>query len=254
MTGDSSISRPKCRDLPINKAMRPHRPARGESRSPRNGCRPCPRRNGTPTTTAAVQRRAGDLADDLIEFAPATGSGHLDPAQVVVQPHPMVQLQRGVDELVPQRIEQVQPSGQGPAEDIEPEVTSKSAASMTTTFSVCVCRLGVSLYSSIASMPLSRFTTHLARSTIPRRSIAPYNCGGLADQIGSAILDQNHPMVVTGAQLRARSIKSQWCRRAAPNGRRWLTLAIGDAVKLAKLKAGRTTKTDWPIGRRTTIA
>lgn len=241
--------------------MRPHRPARGESRSPRNGRRPCPRRNGTPTTTAAVQRRAGDLADDLIEFAPATGSGHLDPAQVVVQidrtilqPHRMMQLQRGVDELVPQRIEQVQPSGQGPAEDIEPEVTSKSAASMTTTFSVCVCRLGVSLYSSIASMPLSRFTTHLARSTIPRRSIAPYNCGGLADQIGSAILDQNHPMVVTGARCeRGRSSRSG-AGGLAPNGRRWLTLAIGDAVKLAKLKAGRTTKTDWPIGRRTTIA
>ena len=115
-------------------------------------------------------------------------------------------------------------------------------------------QVGRLLYSSIASMPLSRFTTHLARSTIPRRSIAPYNCGGLADQIGSAILYQNHPMVVTGARCeRGRSSRSG-AGGLAPNGRRWLTLAIGDAVKLAKLKAGRTTKTDWPIGRHTTIA
>src|SRR5215207_4701467 len=34
---------------------------------------------------------------------------------------------------------------------------------MIATFNVWVCRFGVSLYSSIASMPLSRFTPHLIR-------------------------------------------------------------------------------------------
>src|SRR6478672_10660798 len=37
---------------------------------------------------------------------------------------------------------------------------SKSAAWTTATLSVCVCRFGVSLYSSMASMPLSRFISH----------------------------------------------------------------------------------------------
>lgn len=42
------------------------------------------------------------------------------------------------------------------------KLNSLSAASTTATFSVCVCRFGVSLYSSIASMPLSRFTQPLS--------------------------------------------------------------------------------------------
>src|SRR5690349_2327353 len=44
---------------------------------------------------------------------------------------------------------------------------SKSAVCTIATLSVCVCRFGVSLYSSMASMPLSRFTFHprLYRST-----------------------------------------------------------------------------------------
>jgi hypothetical protein len=52
----------------------------------------------------------------------------------------MVELPRDVDEPIAQRVEQ-----------------------MTATFNVCVCRFGVSLYSSMASMPLSRFTPHPIR-------------------------------------------------------------------------------------------
>ena len=82
-----------------------------------------------PQRAAAVQGSAGDLPDDLIEFSPAAGGGHLNPAQVVVEvdravfhPHRMVEPGRDVDEPVSQRVEQVQPPRDGPAEHVEGEL------------------------------------------------------------------------------------------------------------------------------------
>jgi hypothetical protein len=65
-----------------------------------------------PQRVAAVQGSAGDVSDDLIEFSPAAGGGHLNTPKVVVevhgavfQPHRMVESGRNVDEPVPQRVE-----------------------------------------------------------------------------------------------------------------------------------------------------
>ncbi len=65
-----------------------------------------------PQGTVAVQWGAGDLADDLVEFATAAGGWDGDPAQVVVEvdgavlkPHRVVQLPRDVDEPVAKRVE-----------------------------------------------------------------------------------------------------------------------------------------------------
>jgi hypothetical protein len=67
-----------------------------------------------PERTAAVQRCARDLTDDLVEFAPTTGVRHRYPTQVVIQvnlavlqPNRMMQPIRDVDQLVAQRIQQM---------------------------------------------------------------------------------------------------------------------------------------------------
>ena len=82
-----------------------------------------------PQRAIAVQRRAGDLADDLVELAAAAGAGHLHPAQVIVEvdlavlhPHRVVQLPRDVDEPVAQRVQQVQPALDRPSKHVEVEV------------------------------------------------------------------------------------------------------------------------------------
>ena len=70
-----------------------------------------------PQRPAAIQWRAGDLPDHLVELSAATGGGHLHSPQVVIQvdlailqPHRMVQSPRNVDELVAQRVQQMQPA------------------------------------------------------------------------------------------------------------------------------------------------
>ena len=82
-----------------------------------------------PQRAAAVQRSAGDLTDDLIEFSPPAGSGHLNSPKVVVevhgavfQPHRMVESGRDVDQPLPQGVEQVQPPRDGPPKHVECEL------------------------------------------------------------------------------------------------------------------------------------
>src|SRR5213075_1039871 len=82
-----------------------------------------------PQRTVAIQRRAGDLAGDLIEFATTSGTRHPYPSNVVVEvyrailePHRVMQPQRHLDKLVAQRLEQVQPTPQGLPEQLEGEV------------------------------------------------------------------------------------------------------------------------------------
>ena len=237
--------------------MRPHRPARGESRSPRNGRRPCPRRNGTPTVDDC-----GPAACWRPRRRPrrvhAGRPGHLGPVQVFVQ----------VDRIVlqPHRwcsfsgvSTSLYPAGQQGhrrailAKDIRNRSHRRSRMHRSRRLSACAYAGWASRCTAASRPAVSRFTPHLARSTIPRRSILHITAGTRrSDRFRNSRSEP--PDGRDRRQLRARSIKSQWCRRAAPNGRRWLTLPIGDAVKLAKLKAGRTTKTDWRIGRRTTIA
>jgi hypothetical protein len=55
----------------------------------------------------------------------------------------MVELERNLDELIAKRLEKSRLSG---------------ASSITAALMVCMCTFGVSLYSSTASHPLSRFT------------------------------------------------------------------------------------------------
>ena len=67
-----------------------------------------------PKRAGAVQRSAGDVADDLIEFPPTARGGHAHAAEVVVEidrailePHRMVKPPGDVDEPVAQRVEQM---------------------------------------------------------------------------------------------------------------------------------------------------
>ena len=65
---------------------------------------------------------------------------------------------------------------------------SKSAAWTIATFNVCVCKFGVSLYRSMASMPLSRFTPHHIRGqrfhrTTEREAIWHFRRMGLGVEI-----------------------------------------------------------------------
>ena len=82
-----------------------------------------------PQRPVAIQGSAGDLADDLVELAPAPGTRDLHPAQVIVevdvavlQPHRVVQLPRDLDEPVAQRVEQVQATLDRSAEHLEREL------------------------------------------------------------------------------------------------------------------------------------
>ncbi len=82
-----------------------------------------------PQWAVAIQRGAGDVTDDLVEFSPAAGGAHLYPPQVVVevnlavfQPHRVMQSPRNVDELVAQRIQPMQPAQQRVPEQLESEL------------------------------------------------------------------------------------------------------------------------------------
>ena len=80
-----------------------------------------------PQRLAAVQRRAGDLADHPVEFTAPAGAGDPDPTKVIVQvhrtvrqPHRVMQVPRYVDQSVAQRVQQMQPARDRPAEGLEP--------------------------------------------------------------------------------------------------------------------------------------
>ena len=122
-----------------------------------------------PQRAAAVQGSAGDLTDDLIEFSPTARGGHVNTPKVIVevhgavfQPHRMVESGRNADQLVTQRVEQMQPPCDGSPEYVEGELAVE-VGGVDNRDLERVCRFGVSLYSSMASMPLSRFTSHPVR-------------------------------------------------------------------------------------------
>jgi hypothetical protein len=82
-----------------------------------------------PQRASAIQWRGSDLAGELIELAAAAGGRHPDPSHVIVEvylgsldPHRVVQLERNLDKLVAQRLEQVQPTPEGAPEQLEGEV------------------------------------------------------------------------------------------------------------------------------------
>jgi hypothetical protein len=79
-----------------------------------------------PRRTTAIQRRAGDLADQLVQFTPPAGGGHPRLAYVIVEvdvvvhhPHRVMQFQWDVDELMPQRRHGQQPRKRHAAENVE---------------------------------------------------------------------------------------------------------------------------------------
>ena len=79
-----------------------------------------------PQGTVAIQRGAGDLADQLVELTPPARGRNLRPADVVVDvdlgvlhPHRVMELQRNVDQLISQRSQRVQPRQCGTAEQFE---------------------------------------------------------------------------------------------------------------------------------------
>ena len=79
-----------------------------------------------PQRSIAIQRRAGDLTDQLVQLAASTGRGHPDLADVVVEvdvvvdhPHRVMQLQRDVDELIAKRRHRLQSRIRDLAEHIE---------------------------------------------------------------------------------------------------------------------------------------
>ncbi len=81
-----------------------------------------------PQRAPTIQRGAHDVADQLIQFATPTGSGHLYVAKVVVQidivvlhPHRVMQLQRNVHKLVAKRRQGEQPRVRHLAEQFEGE-------------------------------------------------------------------------------------------------------------------------------------
>ena len=72
---------------------------------------------------------AGDFPDHLVELSATAGGGHLNSPQMVVevdvgvlQPHRVMQSPWNVDELVAQRIQQMQPAEQRAAKHVEGEV------------------------------------------------------------------------------------------------------------------------------------
>ena len=79
-----------------------------------------------PERAIAVKRGAGDLADQLVQFAAAAGRGHPGLADVIVEvdvvvehPHRVMQLHRDVDELVAKRRHRLQPRERHGAEQVE---------------------------------------------------------------------------------------------------------------------------------------
>ena len=81
-----------------------------------------------PQRTAAVQRRAGDLADCIVEFAPATRGVELPWPDVIVEvdltvlpPHRVVEPHRNVDKFVAKRRQLVEPAGDDVTELLDSE-------------------------------------------------------------------------------------------------------------------------------------
>ena len=81
-----------------------------------------------PQRATAVQRGAGNLADQLIQLAAPTRSGHPRLPNVIVEvdvvvdhPHRVMQLQRNVDQLVTQRRHGLQPRERHGAKQVEAE-------------------------------------------------------------------------------------------------------------------------------------
>ena len=79
-----------------------------------------------PQRTRAVERRTGDLADQLVQFPAAAGSGYLRTTNVVVEvdvvvhrPHRMMHLQRNFDELMTKWRQRLQPGERDSAKHIE---------------------------------------------------------------------------------------------------------------------------------------
>ena len=84
-----------------------------------------------PQRVIAVQRRAGDLADRLVELATTARRGHSPRPHVVGQvdvavfpPHRVMQLERDVNELIAKRLQLVQPAVNDPAERVDVEVAT----------------------------------------------------------------------------------------------------------------------------------
>ena len=89
-----------------------------------------------PQRPAAVQRRAGDLADGVVELAPAAGAVHpvgpdvvLEVDLAVLPPHRVVELERDVDQLVAERVELVEPAVDDLAEVVDAERAGPSSSS-----------------------------------------------------------------------------------------------------------------------------
>jgi hypothetical protein len=85
-----------------------------------------------PQWSGVVQRCTCDLADQIVEFSPATRLGQHCPSQVVIdvdvavlQPHGMVDLERDVNQSIAQRIQRRQPVGDDAAERIERELLTQ---------------------------------------------------------------------------------------------------------------------------------
>ena len=96
-----------------------------------------------PQRPVAIQRRGGHLADDVVELSSTARRGHPHAAQVVIEidfavflPHRMMQLPGNVNELVAQRLQQMQPAAHMMAEHVETEFAVESDGSMTATFNV----------------------------------------------------------------------------------------------------------------------
>ena len=82
-----------------------------------------------PQRLGPVQRRAGDLADRVVEFASAAWAVHpvgpdvvLEIDLAVLPPHRVVELERDVDQLVAERVELVEPAVDDLAELVDPEL------------------------------------------------------------------------------------------------------------------------------------
>ena len=98
-----------------------------------------------PQRVPTIQRGARDVADQLIQFATSTRSGHLYVANVVVQidivvlhPHRVMQLEGNVHKLVAKRRQGEQPRVRHLAEQLEGNPPSTPDTSSTPIFRVCM--------------------------------------------------------------------------------------------------------------------